>query len=93
MNFTEDQKEFLKKVYNVNVTNSEHILKILDGYAKPGDTVYWHCQDGLSDGSGAEEFVYTWNGKHRKNMINFPNIYSLKKPEIVTSYSIDYQGA
>ena len=89
MNFTEDQKEFLKKVYNVDVTNSKQILKILDGYAKPGDTVYWHCQEGLN-GVGAEEFVYKWNSVHRENMINYPNIYSLKKPKIVTSYSIDY---
>lgn len=89
MNFTEDQKEFLKKVYNVDVTNSEQTLKILDGYATPGDTIYWHCREGLN-GKGAEEFVYDWGGVHRENMMDYPHLYSIKKPKIISSYSIDY---
>ena len=79
MNFTTEQVEFLKEVYNIDV--SEKMYKIKDGYVCECSSFYW-----LSDG-GPEKVNKQNFEQHLRNIICLPEFYQIQYPEFEVVYT------
>ena len=78
MNFTTEQVEFLKEVYNIDV--SEKMYKIKDGYVCECSSFYW-----LSN-RGPEEVNKQNFEEHLRNIIFHPELYQTLYPEFEVVY-------
>ena len=78
MNFTTEQVEFLKEIYNVDV--SEKMYKIKDGYVGESSSFYW-----LSE-RGPEKVSEQNFEEHLSNIICHPECYQILYPEFEVIY-------
>lgn len=80
MIFTNEQKEFLKEIYNIDISGAENTYKVRDGYVTVGDTVWWRASTGPVQVIFTEE-----NSPHFENIKANPDLYQIATPQYVTS--------
>ena len=78
MNFTTEQVEFLKEVYDIDI--SEKMYKIKDGYICEHSSFYWLSKE------GPEEVNKQNFEEHLRNIIFHPECYQILYPEFEVVY-------
>lgn len=78
MQFTDEQVEFLKQQFNIDVGNE--MYKVKDGYVSSDSIFYWLAEAGVEEVS-PENFK-----DHKRNIQNFPHVYQVKFPKYKITY-------
>lgn len=81
MNFSQEQVDFIKHKYDIDVSSDVDVYKVRDGYVSIGDKVWWRS----AQGPVQVDFVES-NLQHFENIKNSPNYYQVSEPTFQISY-------